>query len=129
MTPHMLSALTDADCRRELAHFLGHDLTPQAGCRITERIFGDATVLVEYERIPGEPRWFDPVRGVGHPGADDDIAILNVLINGLLCDADDVVPPTTLERWREELRDETQGDDGPDPDDAYDEWRDARRAA
>lgn len=104
MTP--IPHFTDAQCRAELARILGYGLIAERGCMLTELPFGDATVIVEYERD------------------GDDIAIAGVLINGCMCDAEDVVPAHTLERWREELREENE-DDG-DADRWYEQRRDER---
>ena len=90
---------TIRDLSAELAVLRGHGQTAQRGAYLTVKPFGDAEVLVEYEYTAGEEPIFDADRpGVG-PGHDADVHVLGVFINGVWCDADDVVPPKTLERW------------------------------
>lgn len=91
-----LSEALDAAQRRiaQLGHDLltlkGENARPQEGSEIARVICGDAYVLVEYDYTPAEEAVYDlnsPVCGPGHP---EEIALLNVFINGAWCDIEDV---------------------------------------
>ena len=81
----------------ELGRWMGYGLTPQRGCGLREMTLGDATVTVEYEYEPGGGD------GWNEPRYDAEVNILNVLINGQMCDAEDCVPSGVIERWEQEL--------------------------
>ena len=81
----------------KLNEYEGIGGTPQAGCHFADMTLGDATVKVEFKYERGEPQTYD------HPGCDESLAIIGVLINGKWCDAEDCIPDTVLKRWEEEL--------------------------
>lgn len=89
----------------ELAVLRGEGHTPQHGTTHAVMTLGDAEVLVEYEFIAASPAIYDADHpGVG-PGHDAECNILNVLINGVWCDAQDVIPGDLLRAWEEKLID------------------------
>ena len=65
--------------------YTGDGQTPAHGCRFTVRNLGPAKVLVEYEIVDG---W---------------VVLCNVLLNGVWCDAEDVIPDYALQQWRDEI--------------------------
>ena len=82
----------------ELRRLQGVGLKPQPGCKLAKMILGDATVMVEYEYSPGRPgvhtlRNGDP----GYPDEPAELALLNVLINGCMCDVQDVIPQAVID--------------------------------
>ena len=88
----------------ELQRLRGVGLSPRPGCKLAEMILGEATVMVEYEYSPGRPgvhtlRNGDP----GYPDEPAELALLNVLINGCMCDVQDVIPPAVIERWEQQI--------------------------
>jgi hypothetical protein len=91
------------DPAAELARWQGKGLKPQRGCAFARLSLGDAEVLVEYEYTPGEPPVYNLDSPMCGPGCGPEVAILNVLINGEMCDAEDVIPEHVLDRWRDEL--------------------------
>lgn len=103
---HMVAAAHEKTIRAlaaELAVLKGEGMTPQAGSEHAVMSLGEAEVLVEYELIAAEEPIYDADHpGVG-PGHDAECNVLNVLINGVWCDAQDVVPAETLKRWEESL--------------------------
>ena len=105
---HMVAAAHERTIRAlaaELAVLRGEGQTPQHGTTHAVMTLGDAEVLVEYELIAAEEPIYDADHpGVG-PGHDAECNIMNVLINGVWCDAEDVIPAGTLQRWEEKLID------------------------
>lgn len=103
---HMIAAAHEKTIRAlatELNTLRGIGATPQNGCQITTKVFGDAEVLVEYECEGGQAAIYDADHpGVG-PGCEASVNVLGVFINGAWCDAEDVVPAKTLQRWEVEL--------------------------
>ena len=91
------------DAVRELARWRGQNLTPRRGCLLTRMILGDAEVVVEYEYQPAQAAQGDPDRPCPGPGFAASVEILQVLINGRMCDAEDVIPEATLDLWREKI--------------------------
>lgn len=97
----------------------GRGLIPSKGCKFREMSLSDATVLVEYEYFPGEAVTRD------HPGADPELNVVGVLINGALFDPEGILDASVIERWEEELRiheAETAGDDADRAAEARAEW-------
>jgi len=104
----------------ELAAWKGKGLTPQIGCGLQEATLGDAKVWIEYE--------YEPASGDGfnEPREEASVTVIGVLINGTMCDAQDVAPHM-LDEWSVEvmaaLNDDAQSmhfdrDDSRDDDDA-----------
>jgi len=80
----------------ELARWQGKGLTPQAGCGLHQCILGDADVWVEYEYEPASgDRW-------NEPREEASVTVICVLINGVMCDAQDVAPHR-CEEWAVEI--------------------------
>lgn len=110
----------------ELCRLNGGGLKPQPGCKLALLALGDTEAWVEYEYSPGRA-------GVhtlpnGDPGFPDDpaeLAVLNVLVNGRMVDAD-LFAPAVLEQWEQAITD-IEADaaavlqDGPDADPEDDE--------
>ncbi len=98
---HYTAMATEAELRAKLAAFTGSDSKPQPGCGRATMRWGDAECVVEYE--------FEPSEGDGWelPRYEASITIVNVLVNGTWCDAQDedesVVPALTLACWTERL--------------------------
>ena len=103
---HMVAAAHESTIRAlvsQINELTGADCKPQPGCTFASMVFGAIEVLVEYEFTGAEEPIYDADHpGVG-PGHDAEVSIINVLINGVWCDAEDVVPDATLERWRVQL--------------------------
>jgi hypothetical protein len=92
----------------ELIIYTGDAEKARAGCFLTRKVLGDAEVLCEYEferSEPDRPNADLPNPGPGHPAS---AYVLQVLLNGRWCDAEDVVPQHVLDRWHEELVEEHQ---------------------
>jgi len=120
----------------ELARWQGKGLTPQAGCGLHQCILGDADVWVEYE--------YEPASGDGwnEPREEASVNVICVLINGVMCDAQDVAPHR-CEEWAVEImealnddaqakfqdRDDSRDDEAADrASDRYEQMLDARHA-
>lgn len=105
---HMVAAAHERTIRAlaaELAVLKGEGMTPKAGSEHAVMTLGDAEVLVEYEYIAAEEPIYDADHpGVG-PGRDAECNVLHVLINGVWCDAQDVVPAGVLSAWEQRLLD------------------------
>jgi hypothetical protein len=78
--------------REELRTFRGQNATPPAGCAFHTTILGDAEVLVEYE--------FEPESGDGfnEPHESASVTVLQLLINGKWCDAEDILSADRIEK-------------------------------
>jgi hypothetical protein len=87
----------------ELARWQGAGLTPQPGCKLAEVSLGDATAWIEYEFTPGRAGRYYGEPEHCYPDEPPEIAILNVLINGVMCDASDVIPAAVIERWEQQI--------------------------
>ena len=121
---HMVAAAHEATIRRlvdELNVLQGLGQTPASGCHHAELIFGDTSVLVEFEAEEASgDNWNEPRH-------EATVAVLRVLINGAWCDAEDVVPDAVIERWETELLEGRAGDAQMAADDAAEARAEARR--
>ena len=113
-----------ASLAAEHMRWQGRGLLPSKGCKLRELSLGDATVLVEYEIIPGEQRTFD------HPGCDAELNVVGVLINGAMFCPEGLLDKSVIERWEEELRLYEAETAGADADEAAERrYEDMREAA
>ncbi len=103
---HMVAAAHETTIRAlvtRINEFEGVSSTPQPGCEFAVMSLGEADVLVEYEYTAECAPIYDADHpGVG-PGHDASVSIIGALINGVWCDAQDVIPAGTLQRWEEKL--------------------------
>lgn len=121
---HMVASAHERTIRElcdRLNELMGVGVQPASGCHHAELIFGATSVLVEFEGEAEErATWDDP----GYPAT---VAILRVLIGGVWCDAEDVVPDAVLERWETELLEGCDEDRLRAADDAAEARAEARR--
>lgn len=104
-----------------LDEYRGTNAMVQPGCGHQRMILGDAEVLVEFE--------FEPEDGDGWelPHTPAAFTVIGVLINGVWCSAEDVVPASVIERWEVQLMEERAEDCQADEAEWYEERR-AERA-
>jgi hypothetical protein len=88
---------------QELARWTGVGLRPLPGCRIAKMILGDAYAMVEYEYERAEPDRPNPDLPSPGPGHPANVILCRVLINGCMCDVEDVIPEHVQERWVQQL--------------------------
>jgi hypothetical protein len=87
----------------ELERWRGVGLRPLPGCQIAELVLGNSYVKVEYEyerAEPDRPNADLPNPGPGHPA---NVVLCRVLINGCMCDVEDVIPQHVQDQWVQQL--------------------------
>lgn len=108
--------------RDELRTLKGTNATPQSGCEFHRTIIGDAEVLCEYE--------YEPASGDGwnEPREPATVTLIQILVNGKWCDAEDVLPAERIEKIEVEIMeagDEAREQDKIDAHIAAREWSEA----
>jgi len=81
-------------------------------------------IEVECSITPGEPQWFNPLEGVGHPGSGPEVEILGATLDGLpieLTDAECERIEDELDASAGELLEDAEADRA---DHLYDQWKD-----
>ena len=80
----------------ELARWQGKGLMPRPGCGLHQTSLDDAEVWIEYE--------YEPASGDGwnEPREEASVTVIGILINGVMCDAQDVAPHM-VDEWSVEI--------------------------
>lgn len=121
---HMVAAAHEATIRAlvaELNTLKGTDQRPAKGSNFARLTFGAITVLVEYDSKRAEPETQYYI------GCDASVEILSVFLNGVWCDAADVVPDDVKDRWEVQLLEENAESEARAKDDAAEDRAEMRR--
>lgn len=108
---HMIQAAHEATIRdlcAQLNVLSGHGLQAAPGCYISKQTFGAISVQVEYEGERGQRQIINADPDDCQEGIAPSATVLRVFLNGLWCDAQDVVPDKTIERWEQAILDASE---------------------